>query len=203
MALVTNCLSVYLPVCLSVCLPACLSICLSICLSACLSVCLSVCLYLRDWYASLPRIMRGGVMSCKWKAHTRKRTRRQQFFLYSPTLHLVCRQEFTSPPTVLLLHCCYTVVTLLLHCCYTVATLLLHCCYTVVTLLLHCCYTVVSLLLHCCYTVVTLLLHCCDCCYTVVDNFRQEHTVPPPARHHHNRYSLTPLPLLSHHNPLL
>jgi hypothetical protein len=37
------------------------------------------------------------------------------------------------PPKVLLLHCCYTVVTLFLHCCYTVVTLLFHCCYTVVT----------------------------------------------------------------------
>jgi hypothetical protein len=34
---------------------------------------------------------------------------------------------------MLLLHCCYTVVTLLLHGCYTVVTLLLHCCYTAVT----------------------------------------------------------------------
>jgi hypothetical protein len=37
---------------------------------------------------------------------------------------------------VLLLPCCYIVVTLLSHCCYMVATLLLNCCYTVVTLLL-------------------------------------------------------------------
>jgi hypothetical protein len=39
--------------------------------------------------------------------------------------------------TVLLSHCCYTVVTLWLHCCYNVVTLLLHCCYTIVTLLSH------------------------------------------------------------------
>jgi hypothetical protein len=36
---------------------------------------------------------------------------------------------------VLLLNCCYSVVTLLLHCCYTAVTLLLHWCYTIVTLL--------------------------------------------------------------------
>jgi hypothetical protein len=63
--------------------------------------------------------------------------------------HLRCWRRVTlllHPATVahlllLLLHCCYTVVTLfvtlLLHCCYTVAHTLLQCCYTVVTLLLH------------------------------------------------------------------
>jgi hypothetical protein len=74
----------------------------------------------------------------------------------------------------MLLHCCYTVavplyntvVILLLHCCYTVVTLLLHCCFTVVTLLLHWCYTVVTGGARwgsgwCCYTAIEVLLHCC------------------------------------------
>jgi hypothetical protein len=36
---------------------------------------------------------------------------------------------------VLLLHCCYIVVTLLSHYCYTVVTLLLHCCNTIIVTL--------------------------------------------------------------------
>jgi hypothetical protein len=101
------------------------------------------------------------------------------------------RQNLVNPVSfavgILLLHCCYNVVTLLARLilllvghltqeCYTVVTLLSHCCRTVVTLLSHCCHTVVTLLLHCCYTVLTLYLYGCYtvvilllyCCYTVV-----------------------------------
>jgi hypothetical protein len=87
--------------------------------------------------------------------------------------------------SILLSHCCHTVITLLSHCSDTVVALMLHCFYTVGTLMLHYCYTHVTLvipleggtgghasrvplLLHCCYTVVTLVTLLLHCCYTVV-----------------------------------